>query len=103
MEKREKSLSTSIFLNGNKLVKTSYKHARNITMQPSINDSEDIKILLQKEIESLNHDFFYSLNNSTNFLNDYLYKITKIKKINNDEKLNQLANIRKDIKKLRKN
>ena len=102
MAKREKSLSYSFLLNSVRTVKTSYKHTRNITMQPikaKINYRDNN---ITKNIEEFNNQFFKSLNDSTNTLNDQIYDLIKIRTITNDYKSNQLIKLRNDLRMLRK-
>ena len=97
MANREKSRSSCFVLGSNRLVKTSYRHTRHITMQPDISLNANSSKVFTHELEFTNNEFFRRLNDSTNRLSSSISKLKVHRQENRDHKFKQILSLREEI------
>lgn len=103
MANREKTHTFSQIIGTTRLVRTSFKHTRQTTLQPAFQTSEVLFLNFRKDLESTNNLFFHDLTESTNKLNELLYQLKAKKKELNKEKLAGVEQLRNEIRAINKN
>ncbi|OMJ69295.1 hypothetical protein SteCoe_33016 [Stentor coeruleus] len=102
MANREKTHTFSQIIGTNRLVRTSFKHTRQTTLQPTFQEHEVLFLNFRKELESTNNLFFHDLTESTNKLNELFYQLRAKKKERNKEKLTEIEQLRNELRSINK-
>lgn len=99
MASKEVTRNSIMLFGTNRLVKTSYKHTRHITIKPDLSLIENPEII--KEISASRHIFFQALNETTNYLADRIKSLNVGKAEKNRKKSFQISSLHSALASLR--